>query len=385
MVGYLYQVRLALLCSLRRLRADEDFQVSLEFLDDVAFEAHGRPAELLQAKHHLNSTANLTDASPDLWKTIRVWADGLREGSILPQASLYLVTTAAAGAGSAASLLGLESRDEAAALGKLQATAKTSKNKANQSAYAAFLTLGGKSQELLVQSIRILGSSPGVLNLADELKGEVRWLADRDKLDALLAYLEGWWFQRSVQLLTQAVRSWIGGHEIDAQMRDICEQFKRDALPIDEAILTAQVDASAYEEATFVRQLVLLDIGAKRVLAAVREYYRAFEQRSKWLREDLLLIGELERYEQRLIEEWELVFEREKDEIGADAAEEEKIHAAREVYTWVETSVFPLRANVTEPFVTRGSYQILANRLSVGWHPDFMERLRHLLEEMETP
>ncbi|MCK5193448.1 MAG: hypothetical protein KAQ71_06540, partial [Desulfobulbaceae bacterium] len=72
-LGYLYQVRCALLWSLQRLKEEATFETSIETLDDVAFEANGTPTELLQTKHHKNKGANLTDASPDLWKTIRIW------------------------------------------------------------------------------------------------------------------------------------------------------------------------------------------------------------------------------------------------------------------------------------------------------------------------
>ena len=54
-LGYLYQVRLGLLWSLRRLKGGGDFLVSLETLDDVTFESKGgKPEELLQTKHHQN-------------------------------------------------------------------------------------------------------------------------------------------------------------------------------------------------------------------------------------------------------------------------------------------------------------------------------------------
>ncbi len=79
-LGYLYQVRVALLWSLRRAGSGKDFIVSLETLDDVTFEspqARGPKAdELLQAKHHRKSEASLTDASADLWKSLRVWFEG---------------------------------------------------------------------------------------------------------------------------------------------------------------------------------------------------------------------------------------------------------------------------------------------------------------------
>jgi hypothetical protein len=40
-LGYLYQVRIALLWALRRFKTDNDFVVSLETLDDVTFESNG--------------------------------------------------------------------------------------------------------------------------------------------------------------------------------------------------------------------------------------------------------------------------------------------------------------------------------------------------------
>ncbi|MBW2631900.1 MAG: hypothetical protein JRC90_09095, partial [Deltaproteobacteria bacterium] len=111
-------------------------------------------------------------------------------------------------------------------------------------------------------------------------------------------------------------------------------------------------------------------------------YYRAFEQRSRWQRQELLFVGDLAVYEKTLIEEWELIFAGIEDKVGSDAAEEVKRSAAQEVLSWAE--VGPVKARikpgVTDSFITRGSLHILANDLRVGWHPEFKERLQHLLE-----
>ena len=120
-----------------------------------------------------------------------------------------------------------------------------------------------------------------------------------------------------------------------------------------------------------------------RIAAAIRDYYRAFEQRSRWKRQELLHVGNLTVYEKNLIEEWELIFAGMKDKVGSDAAEEVKKAAAQEVLSWAEIGPVKTRIKpgVTHPFITRGSLHILANDLRVGWHPEFQERLKHLLEE----
>ncbi len=72
-------------------------------------------------------------------------------------------------------------------------------------------------------------------------------------------------------------------------------QFKEDNLPIDDEIMGDSVDASGYQNHLFVHQLKLINIGRGRIVHAIKNYFRAFEQRSRWVREDLLCVGELDR------------------------------------------------------------------------------------------
>jgi hypothetical protein len=90
---------LALLSALQRLARDECFALYLETLDDVVFETTGSALELLQLKHHCDRAANLTDASSDLWKSLRVWMDGRAHGTIPSDARLFLITTSDVGSG----------------------------------------------------------------------------------------------------------------------------------------------------------------------------------------------------------------------------------------------------------------------------------------------
>jgi hypothetical protein len=383
-LGYLYQARLGLLWALKRLKDSSDFVVSLETIDDVTFETNGRPDELLQTKHHLTRSAALTDASPDLWKTLRVWFEGASRGTIPRQTHLYLVTTSCVGAGSAAASLRQSNRDVASALTSLEATAQTSSSQENASAYSAFLAASVSERRAILERVVILDQTPTIGNLNDELKVELFWATERRHQDAFLQYLEGWWFRRVITQLARVDASdRILGAELEAQMSDLRDQFKQDALPIADDLLNFSPDdaaIAAQENSLFVRQLNLAKAGKRRVAAAVRDYYRAFEQRSRWLRHDLLMVGDLASYERRLMQEWELAFEGVRDELGDNAADQAKEAAARKVLEWAERASIPIRPAVTEPFVTRGSLHILADDLRVGWHAEFRDRLAHLLE-----
>lgn len=385
-LGYLYQVRVALLWSLRRAKTGTDFIVSLETLDDVTFESKGgTPEELLQTKHHRNHEASLSNASSDLWKSLRVWFEGHANGQVPAGTTLYLITTGEAPKDSAASFLRCQGRDVAKVLPILESVAHSSESQANVPAYAAFLNASATVRRAILDNVVVLDRTAGILKIDDELRGEVFWTAEQKHLDAFLKRLEGWWFRRVIkQLLSTPQPAGILSAELEAEMSDLREQFKQDNLPIDDDLIAFTLDDethAAHADYRFVYQLKLIDAGKKRVAAAIRDYYRAYEQRSRWLREDLLLVGDLTRYEGKLVEEWELVFEAAKDEIEATAVENAKQKVARTVLAWAEQATIAIRPGVTEPFVIRGSFHMLADETPprIGWHPDFHDRLAELL------
>jgi len=367
-LGYLYQVRCALLWSLRRLKDEVEFEASIETLDDVTFENSGTPAELLQTKLHKNRGADLSDFSPDIWKTIRIWISALNTGAITARTNLYLVTTESAAEGTIARYLRKENRNVDEAIQKLNAVAQTSSNQANAPAYQAYLSKTDNQRRSLVEQIVVIDRAPGIADLDGLLKNEVFFAAPRIHQDAFLNYLEGWWFRRAVQQLQNvSVGDRILSEEIETQM------------------LNYELDdqtAEAHQDFPFVQQVKLATTHSGRIAAAVRDFYRAFEQRSRWQREDLLFVGDLNVYEKGLEEEWELVFAAVEDRIGHEATEQEKTAAAQEVLNWAEIGNVKtlIKENVTEPFITRGSLHILANELRIGWHPEFRKRLQHILK-----
>ena len=92
-------------------------------------------------------------------------------------------------------------------------------------------------------------------------------------------------------------------------------------------------------------------------------------------------VGELDRYETRLIEEWEIRFEHICDQIGDKTSEEEKKRLAQDLYYWIETGDLPqIRPQVRESSMARGSYHMLSDHEVVGWHPEFRQRLMQLMD-----
>lgn len=390
-LGYAYQVRCALVYSLQRARNGEEFEVQLEALDDVSFsEVGGEAYELLQLKHHLKTASTLTNAGEDLWKTIRIWVHGCKSGSIPDTALLWLVSTAKASAGSIAYYLrapGSGDRDVGAALAALNSTAATSSSKANAGAYAAWCSLNVAEKEALIEQVAVLDGHPTITDIEARLAKEVWGSVGRDQIPVFVEYLEGWWFGRVIRQMVDGGPV-IESGEIELKIGELREQFRLDNLPIDEDILHLQLDEAlmeSYRDHLFVRQLDLVTSSARRIRNAIVDYFKAFEQRSRWIRHRLVLDMEMAKYERRLVEEWERAFDRLRDRIGDGAAEEVMCDLGKQLLDWAETVPLPVRKYVNEAFVCRGSFHMLADEGRLGWHPNFKTRLEELLSKSVAP
>ena len=374
--GYMYQARLALLEALRYTYRDSGIEIAVEKLDDVSFEKDGSALELLQTKHHLKKSGDLTDSSVDLWKTLRVWAETSKTDPSLPGRTRFaLVTTAQAPTGSAASYLRpaeAGSRDPAKAEAILLEAGRASKNTALAKAITAFTVLTPEMRSALVAAIEIIDRAPLIADMESLIEERIRMMAQRGKAALAREQLEGWWWPRICAALQAEKPGTISVLEVEQKLDDIRDSLKRDALPLDMAdVDPRQEELDALDEMRFVRQLRSIHVGANRLQYAKRDFYRASTQRSHWVRENLLFDGEVGRFDRTLIEEWQPRFAQMCDNLAEDCEEAALRDAGHKLYGWVETKArFPLRTTVSR-FLNVGSYHILADDLRVGWHRDY--------------
>ncbi|MER5307503.1 ABC-three component system protein [Streptomyces sp. NPDC002773] len=386
-IGYVYQLRKALHLCVERYGRGIDWSVAIEAGDDI--EEVSKDGTIYYQLKHRAPGVSLTDASTDLWKTLRIWAHAIANHQLdLDETDLVLMTTAELPSGSAASLLqpgAVCSRDASGALKALTAARTASTNRDLKKAFEAFDALTEKQRQRMVSRIQVLGRAPDVEAVGGLLLERAATAVGHTYASPFLSRLEGWFFQRTIRQLRARDVDAIGGNEFDQVFTDYRNQFRPENLPIDEDIAGLEPNVAMYRDHAFVRQLNLIDLGAPRVGRAVRDYMRAFTQRSRWSDENLLLPGEIGRFERRLVEEWGEIFDDMRDELGDEAAEAAKVAAARQIYRWAMTQARGrIRKECDEPFLTKGSFHMLADDREVGWHIDFVARLMSMLEPTEA-
>jgi hypothetical protein len=377
-LGYAYQAEAALVELVRRAKVEPATKLTIERYDDVAFETDGRPRELLQTKHHIRGVGNLGDRSRDLWRTLRAWVDAIRSGgATLPGATFSLLTTATAPDGSAARLLRPEGRDEATALATLELVARAGGQAANAADYEAFLRLGDDQRRALIDAVVVLDQAPGLAEVTPTLIQELGWSLRPRFREQMAERLLEWWDRRVIRHLMTG-QAPIEADEVFFELDALRDEFSAADLPIDVTREQADERELGEDERVFVRQLQVLAISSRPLELAIRDYKRAYMQRARWTDDALVSSRELRRYEERLLDEWEHVSASVWEGIGGE--DDERVRAGRDVYDRVQVLDLWIRPNCQERFVSRGSYHMLANELKIGWHPDFLARLRDLLE-----
>lgn len=389
-LGYIYQARLALL---QLLQLPEDTAVFLEKDDDLDFVDSDGSKSLASLKHKAVGD-RLTDLSTDFWKSVRIWlARYKRDGRSASNLRFFLFTT---GTVSDASFLTrflpvrLGTDDEATTLSE-QAEEALSRSKSDLigEIAQAFDELTDNEKEDFLTRILIFDGSPRIQDIPDTIKDMHMRSVRREHRHAVFERLEGWWNDAVIKQLIGSRAEGIFGYEVSDKLSALSEEYKLDNLPITfrGKEPTGEIDTEN-DPRTFVAQLRKIGISSNRIRNAILDYYRAFEQRSEWARENLLVSGEIDDYEDRLVDEWsrykDVVFE----ELDENSAEDVLLRAGRELYTWADQQTgnyesLRIRARVTEPYVTRGSFHILADAAPaprVYWHPRFIDHLGQLLE-----
>lgn len=385
-IGYLAQVEYALLIALERMDHEESLRLSLETVDDIVFENEDDSLELWQTKHHIGRRGSLGDASPDLWKSINNWIESTDDRS-----ACFLFSTVTAADASAASLLrpGRTERDILVARSKLDGVAGAAGNQSLGQYYARYRELSEEERNELLARITVLDGQASGQDITGRLIASVRKSVVAQRRKPLIERLLGWWYDRTVAHLTRIAQGgtdWIAMQEIEDQLLRIAQSLRDDNLPLDYGRASKPSQGEVDEDdRVFVEQLQLIMLHHTRIRQAVYDHNRAFLQRSRWQREHLLLVGELDEYDRRLVEEWSRVFlplgEASPDD---QPGEDSKRRNAQQSYQRLQERTLPeIRAGVRSGYIPLGSLHLLADRLEIGWHPDWLELLKYRLAGVE--
>jgi len=383
-LGYFYQFLFSLFGLIKSRNTES--KVRIECLDDI--EIIDDSLNLIQTKLHIKSLANLSDASPDFWKSIRVWIDNINEDRVdIENTTFTLVTTSKLSDSSVLNYFSATKKfdgdlfSESEVIEKLITIANTSNNQTNKKGYELFLELSSETKKKLINNIFIVDASLSVEDLLIEIKHELRLNIATDKLDLLTERVVGHWMVFGVKHLTNRI-SEITYKQLHSIILDISNSFKEDNLPNDflDVIKVTDEEATSLGTKVFIKQLELISLKttSRQVKNAISDFRRAYEQRSRWIREQLININEEEAYEKELFDRWNSLFAILEDKCDGVNDEEYLKTLSKSFFMSFFVEKVPsiyIRKNFTSEYLIRGSYHILSDKKIIGWHPKFEDLL----------
>ncbi|OMR82247.1 hypothetical protein AQ731_28975 [Burkholderia pseudomallei] len=365
------------------MKQDEGQSLLIEADDDVELrDIEGRKT-LISLKHK-QAGETVGTLSTDFWKSVRIWLDRyIRDGKLACEHSYCMATTARVGPSSILKYFQEGSAPKPADFA-VQLIAELEGSKASLSAQvkATLTSLSGDEQRDFFERIVIADSSLRIKELDSAFEPLMRSVAQKFRVD-VRERMEGWWLSQAIEVI-QGDREPITGAEVWAKFASINSEYYDERLPItfEDEYPPEGIDPLK-DPRQFVQQLRAIGMPTDSLELAILDFYRAFSQRAHWARVNVLVGGEMKKFERRLVEEWKRAKAWVK--INETDNEEQLQEAGRRLYDWAENQSrgLQIRKQVTEDFIRRGSLHILADEKPeprVHWHPKFLENLKASLK-----
>jgi len=385
-LGFLYQSFYALR-SLVMLTTDEA-AVVVERLDDIELKADGQTL-LYQLKHSISAKPPaITLRARPIWRTIKVWIDALPTLN-LADARLHLVAVGAIPTDSPLRALTDDTADRAdliaAMIQEASRVLEAQESAANAGAplpygdrvdgCRAFLALSDVERANLLRRAAIRPNSPTVAEIEKEIAGCFHLVLPEYRA-AVAKRLVEWWDRQVVYSLCGKRDRAISRAELQSQIMEIVADLEQEKLAPD---FETRAPPDDYQpDGMLARQIELVKGKPFDLCRAIREEWKAREQRGRWAADNPAMRAKITAYDHVLREHW---FDRHEEMVDACAglAPDGKCQSGLALLRWTHneapTAVQPIGVGWAAPYYIRGSYQVLAINLEVGWHPDYRSLL----------
>lgn len=366
LAGYAIQFPRALYHLLRSKPGDA---VCVEVFGDVATQKADGVILAEEDKSSINSNP-LTDRSSDLWKTFANWLHAINDGTLdISKAKFILYANKCGQSGIVNKFSEAETTEEAQE--SIKYAKKTLRDiKTGHSIFTDYSYVMGNEPLLTTLLLNFelqIGTEAGY----DDVRREIRAKhVSETQIDYVMDAIGGW-LQREItnkiQLKQSAIITW---ENYDTQFRLTFERVRlRELLDftLQNPVKEETIQSHVKNRPQYVQQLDAINLTDDAILEAVADYLRAQVNIHKWIETGTINEAIASDFESKLIRFWE---HQVKDiELTHDGLDKEK--CGQLVLSRCVTRQETIRGESPPASTIPGLYHTLADKPTIGWHPDW--------------
>lgn len=240
----------------------------------------------------------------------------------------------------------------------------------------AFLGLTSANRLNFLRRIRIVQGSLTIDQMEGEVASKLTLIKVADR-PAIARSLIEWWDRQVVYALCDKRPRFIARSELLQEIAECVSDLEHDTLLPD--FITMSQPADYQPEGMLTRQIALVGGKDSDVARAIREEWRARQQRAKWILERPGMAAKIGQHDIHMCEEWSDLHTQMTEDCAA-LKEGDKCERGLSLLRWshegAPKAVEPIAVGWSAAYYVRGSYQVLAINSEVGWHPDYLELLK---------
>ena len=357
--------------------------VSLEVFEDVGTESADGHRTAEQVKSTLDGNP-VSDRAVDLWKTLSNWVDAVRDGELHIGKASFEIHVSRPVTGEI-----VRSFSEATSPRDAQTALKAAKDKlwgappqypdrakVSDGIRGYLDNVFGADEAVMCGIIEAFSLSCGSGDEHADLESKIgeKFVAPEFRSDVLLHAL-GWVKSKTDRLVGGQKPAVVScdefHHEVTTYLRKIAyrgilESFARDP--------NQQEIESHLRLKDYVRQLELIECDDDDKLEAVRDFLMASVNRTHWSEQGIVHDSSFDEFEENLVRTWK----NNKRAANVEAAGRDDVNKGQLVYSKCSAHQAKLEGFEVPSHFTPGSFHALSDDGTVGWHPDYKNRLKAL-------
>lgn len=360
------------------LSAPDDARVSLEYYDDVAVHYANNDVLLEQTKSALAHNP-LTDWSEDFWKTVSNWLDILIEHDICHNAATFrYYVTPFKQIGTICTLFNEAKNqiDTAALVVKLKESLEKLKSPPRCMSYInRFLNATQQEQEAIATKMTIINKAEPIGLIRELLKPAI----PDNLIELTIQFAIGMAKEKADNLIRNKRNAMISVREF---RNEFLTFVQKNNIPGYLPRLNSHISKSDAEEVlqqrpVFIKQLQLVDSRESQQLHAISDLLRTNSDLTIWAEHGLIFEQNIYDWHDSLIRHYDATC----DEVDVCFSDTPSIDKGKIIYSRCSTKNISLDHYIIPDYFTNGGFNILADELKLGWHPDYIELIGKINNE----